>query len=183
MRGLPPPLGSSAAVTRKAGTRGSAGVTAAGASSTPRARRGCRPSDWEACTLCWGDGLPERGLGQDDPSSGGGKGRDTQTSTAGWVWRAARSWGLWAGSDRQELGVAWVGRQAWCSCPEAGPQAQLSSLKPQFFPSREKQMAPLILWHFQASLRYYMQDPSANCSTTPRRHSPPAGSEIGRAHV
>lgn len=92
-------------------------------------------------------------------------------STAGWEWQAARSWGLQGGLDRQGLGAAWVGRQAWCSRPEAGPQAQLSSLKPQFFFSREKQMAPLILWHFQASLRYYMQDPSANCSTTPKRHT------------
>lgn len=49
-----------------------------------RAYRGCRCSDWEACTLCWGDGLPEWDLGQDDPSSGRGQGRETQTQH-GWV--------------------------------------------------------------------------------------------------
>ena len=71
-----------------------------------RAYRGCGSSDWEARTLCWGDGLPEWDRGQDDPSSGGGQGRETQTSTAGRVWRVARSWGLRGGSDGQEVGVA-----------------------------------------------------------------------------
>lgn len=74
---------------------------------------------WGFLSGTWGRMIPALAEGKTDTH---------RCSTAGWVWRVARSWGLW-GSDRQgvQLRVAWLGGQAWRSCPEASPQAQLLS--------------------------------------------------------
>ena len=68
-----------------------------------RTCRGCRSSDWEACTPCWEMGLPKWDLGQNDPSSSGGQGRHTQTQH-GWVGGAG---GQVLGAPGGRVGQAW----------------------------------------------------------------------------
>lgn len=111
-----------------------------------RTCRGCRSSDWEACTPCWEMGLPKWDLGQNDPSSSGGQGRHTQTQH-GWVGGAGgQVLGAPGGAGRTGLasGCKWPG---WEGRPGAPALRQVlgHSFYPQFFFSHGKQVAPLTL--------------------------------------